>query len=311
MATGHPPAAALKYPSLGAIAAKLLSGESGIPPFITLDRGGGFPASAGFLDASCEAFNAELGGRITAARVDGISLPDGFSGELLSNRDQLRGDFDKKFRSLDGADLPSALDRFQQQAVDILRSNRVRTAFDLSAEKEATRTRYGQSQLGRCALTAVRLIEAGARFVTIGLGGWDTHAGNFRTLRQQLLPDLDRALAALVGDLGERGMLDRTIVYCAGEFGRTPLVNRTAGRDHWSRSMSVLLAGGGVKGGSVYGSTDASGAAPQDDPCSPADVSATVLNLLGVSPKQEVRTQSGRPITVFRDGNVIEALASG
>ncbi len=306
MATGHPPAAALKYPSLGSIAAKLLPEENGIPPYITLDRGAGFPSSPGFLGTTCEPFNADLGGRNASAIADGISLPSGFSSQLLADRNRLREALDTKFRALDEADLPASLDLFQQRAMDILRSDRVRAAFDLTAEKEAVRTRYGQSQLGRCALTGRRLIEAGARFVTVGLNGWDTHAGNFRTLRQQLLPNLDQVLAALVSDLGERGLLERTVVYCAGEFGRTPLINGNAGRDHWSRSMSVLIAGGGVRGGSVYGRTNANGTAPEDDPCSPADISATIMNSLGIEPTREVHTTTGRPITLFREGKVIE-----
>jgi hypothetical protein len=306
MATGHPPAAALKHPALGAIAAKLLPAESGVPPYLVLDGAAGFPGAAGFLGAACDPFTAEVGRG--AARVDGVALPTGFTAEQLADRNRLRGAFDTKFRALDQADLPASLDSFQQQAVDLLGSDRVRKAFDLSAEKEAVRERYGPTGFGRCALTARRLIESGARCVTVGLTGWDTHGGNFRTLRQQLLPELDRVLAALVTDLADRGQLDRTVVYCAGEFGRTPLINGAAGRDHWARSMSVFLAGGGVRGGTVYGSTDSYGLAPESDACSPGDVSATVLSLLGVEPTREVRTTSGRPISVFRDGKVIEAL---
>ncbi|QJX01004.1 DUF1501 domain-containing protein [Frigoriglobus tundricola] len=306
MATGHPPSAALRHPALGAISAKLLTTGAGIPSNVTLNRGAGFPGDAGFLGAACTPYDAEVGDRGARAGVAG--LPDGFTAEHLADRDRLRGSFDKKFRDLDAADAPAGLDQFQRQAVEILRSDRVRNAFDLTAEPETVRSAYGASSLGRCALTARRLIEAGTRFVTIGLGGWDTHAGAFRTLRQQLLPDLDRALAALVTDLHERGALDRTLVYCAGEFGRTPRVNGGGGRDHWPRSMSVLLAGGGVRGGCVHGSTDAYGLAPEADPCSPADVSATVVSLLGLSPNHEVRTPSGRPVVLFREGKVLDAL---
>jgi hypothetical protein len=308
MATGYPPSAALKHPSLGAIAAKLLPAANGVPAHITLDRAAGFPGGAGFLGATCEAFTAEVGSARGAARVEGVALPAGFTAKQLEDRDRLRESFDTKFRSFDETELPAGLDRFQQQAVDILRSDRVRKAFDISGEKAAVKESYGLSQLGRCALTARRLIEAGARFVTVGLNGWDTHGGNFRTLRQQLLPELDGALAALVSDLADRGMLGRTAVYCAGEFGRTPRINGQAGRDHWSRSMAVFLAGGGVKGGSVYGGTDANGMAPESDACSPADVSATVLSLLGLEPSREVRTPSGRPLAIFRDAKVIDAL---
>jgi hypothetical protein len=307
IATGHPPSAALRYPSIGSIAAKLLPAETGVPSYVSLDRAAGFPGGAGYLGTACNPFDAEVGRR-EEARVGDVSLPKGFTAEQLADRDQLRGAFDKKFRDHDAADLPAGLDQFQREAVDILRSDRIRKAFDLNTEKEKVRDEYGSSPLGRCTLTARRLIEAGARFVTVGLNGWDTHAGNFRTLRQQLLPDLDRALSALVTDLNSRGLLERTVVYCAGEFGRTPRVNSSGGRDHWPRSMSVFLAGGGVKGGTVYGATDAYGHAPESDPCSPADVSATVMQLLGLEPTRELRTPSGRPVALFRDGKVIEAL---
>jgi uncharacterized protein (DUF1501 family) len=278
-----------------------------IPPYISLDRAGGFPGDAGFLGAACNPFDAEVGIR-GEARTGDFGLPAGFTAGQLADRNQLRSAFDKKFRDLDSADLPASLDQFQLRAVDILRSDRVRQAFDLSKEKETLRNEYGASSLGRCALTARRLIESGARFVTIGMTGWDTHGGGFRTLRQQLLPELDRVLAALMRDLQSRSLLDRTVVYCAGEFARTPRVNGNAGRDHWPRSMSVLLAGGGVRGGYIHGSTDAYGLAPEADPCSPADVSATVLHLLGLDPTSELRTPSGRPVALFREGKVLDPL---
>jgi hypothetical protein len=308
MATGHPPVAALKHPAIGAIAAKLLPAASDTPPYITLDGAAGFPGGAGFLDTAYNPFNADLGTARGEARVEGVALPTGFTPEQLADRDRLRGALDTRFRALDEGDLPAGLDRFQQQAVDILRSDRVRKAFDLSSEKATVREAYGQTSFARAGLTARRLIESGTRFVTIGLNGWDTHGGNFRTLRQQLLPDLDRVLASLVTDLHDRGLLDRTVIYCAGEFGRTPRVNGTAGRDHWARSMAVFLAGGGVNGGTVYGETDANGMAPEVSPCSPADVSATVLHLLGIEPTRELRTPSGRPIAVFREGKVLDGL---
>jgi uncharacterized protein (DUF1501 family) len=310
MATGHAPSVALQHPSIGAIAANLLPGMNGVPPYIKLDQAGGIPTVAGFLGSAYEAFTANVG-RSDSSRVGGgLSLPSGFSSGLLADRDRLRQSLDNKFRGLDEGELAVTLDRFQQQAVDLLRSERVRKAFDISSESDAVRARYGQSQLGRCALTARRLIEAGARFVTIGLTSaiWDTHTANFRILSQQLLPELDRTLSSLVTDLGDRGLLDRTVVYCAGEFGRTPRVNPNAGRDHWARSMAVLLAGGGIKGGSVYGSTDSNGVAPDSDPCSPADVSATLLSLLGIKPTHEIHTPSGRPVPVFKEGKVIESI---
>ncbi len=152
------------------------------------------------------------------------------------------------------------------------------------------------------------MIEAGARFVTLGFGGWDTHGDNFRTLRDLLLPPLDKALCALIRDLRCRGLLEETIVVCAGEFGRTPMVNATAGRDHWPRTMAVLLAGGGFPGGAVYGATDERGMVPLRDACSPDDLAATIFRRLGFGPRHEVPSASGRPIAIFREGRCLEPL---
>jgi uncharacterized protein (DUF1501 family) len=151
-------------------------------------------------------------------------------------------------------------------------------------------------------------VEAGVRFVSIGFGGWDTHGRNFDALSKRLLPQLDQTLSALVEDLAERGQLGRTLVYCAGEFGRTPKINKNAGRDHWSRSMAVVLAGGSFKPGYVHGSTDPQGMAAATDLCTPDDVSATIFHSLGFDPHKELMTPTGRPVQLFREGRVIDRL---
>jgi hypothetical protein len=306
MTTGNRPSPALDYPALGALAARLLAAPAGLPPHVTFSgfRGPG----PGYLGTAYAAFEVEGSPERGKLRVQGMSLPAGFSAEELANRDRLRNTFDAAFKALDQADLPASLDKFHQQALDILRSDKTRKAFDLDQETTPVRDSYGRSPFGQSALAARRLVEAGVRFVTIGLGGWDTHAGNFRTLRDRLLPQVDQVLSALVGDLAAKGLLDSTIVYCAGEFGRTPVVNGAAGRDHWARSMAVLLAGGGFQQGYVHGSTDAQGMVPASDPCSPDDVSATIFQRLGIEPQREVSTTSGRPIAIFREGKVISKL---
>jgi uncharacterized protein (DUF1501 family) len=140
------------------------------------------------------------------------------------------------------------------------------------------------------------------------MGGWDTHGKNFEALSKRLLPQLDQTLSALIADLGDRGQLSETIVYCAGEFGRTPKINKNAGRDHWARSMCSVLAGGGFRGGYAHGSTDPQGMAPATEPCTPDDLAATVFHCLGLDPHQELNTPTGRPITLFREGKVVEKL---
>jgi hypothetical protein len=311
MATGNRPTPALDYPSLGSAAARLLPARPGVPPYIALGglRQDGFAGGAGYLGPAYNPFEAEVGdGRNPGPRrIEGLSLPEALPLAELENRERLRGRLDARFKALDRADLPAGLDEFNRQALDILRSDRTGKAFDLEREPASVRDRYGRNPLGQAALTARRLVEAGVRFVTLGSGGWDTHAANFRALRG-LLPPVDQALSALIGDLADRGLLGSTLVYCAGEFGRTPRVNGQGGRDHWSRAMAAVLAGGGVRGGVAYGSTDAHGLAPGAEPCSPDDVSATVFSALGFDPHHELLTSSGRPIKLFREGNILRGL---
>ncbi len=312
--TGNLPAPALSYPSLGSLAARTLAPRRGVPAYVHF-RGSGAPGGAGYLGPAYGPFEVEGDPARGTLRVEGVSLPDGFTHAELSDRARLRSRVDARFKALDRADAAASLDRFHQEALDILRSDRTQKAFDLSQEKDAVRDRYGRGRFGRgdfgqSVLAARRLIEAGARFVTVGLGGWDTHAGNFAALRGQLLPQLDQALSALLADLDERGLLASTVVYCAGEFGRTPAINAAAGRDHWPQSMAVLLAGGGLRQGCVYGSTDRDGMAPAADPCSPDDVSATLFECLGIGPGHEVQSTTGRPMALFREGKAITKLLS-
>jgi hypothetical protein len=307
MATGNRPAPALEYPALGSLAARLLPPRRGVPPYVTFAalHEGISGAGPGYLGPAFGPFAVEGDPARGTLQAHGVSLPPGFALRDLEARDALRDRFDRGLRALDSEEVMAGLDRFHRQAVEILHSDRVGAALDLAREPNRLRDDYGRTPLGQGALAARRLIEAGARFVTLGFGGWDTHGENFRALRDRLLPALDRALSALVRDLGSRGLLDETVVVCAGEFGRTPRVNAAAGRDHWARSMSVLLAGGGLPGGAVYGATDARGSAPSRDACSPDDLSATLFERLGFGPRHEVPTAGGRPVSIFREGKTL------
>ncbi len=309
MATGNLPTPAIEYPSLGSLAAKALRATPGVPPYVSFgERGNAATSGAGYLGSAYSPFEFEGDPGRGAIRAEGLGLPNGFTLSSLSERDALRSTFDSRFRALDESDLPASLDEFNRQALDLLRSDKTRKALRLENEKTAVRDRYGRSSFGQGVLAARRLIEAGVRFATVSLGGWDTHAGNFASLQNTLLPQLDGALSALISDLDDRGMLDRTVVYCAGEFGRTPRINRADGRDHWSRSMAVLLAGGGLRRGYAHGRTDSRGMAPAEDACSPDDLSATVFSALGIEPNHEFKTSSGRPMMLFREGKVIVPL---
>jgi hypothetical protein len=314
MTTGNRPTPALHYPAIGSLVTRLVPAAQGVPPYVSFGEiRNGTAGSGGYLGTAYNPFIVEGTpvGRGAAAnlRVRGITLPTGFSLEQLERRNQLAQDFDVGFRALDRAgDLTDGLDAFHRQALDILRSRQTRRAFNLDEEPTRLRDRYGRTPFGQGALAARRLVEAGVRFVTITLGGWDTHGQNFNALRSRLLPQVDQTLSALIEDMDGRGTLENTVVYCAGEFGRTPRINRNAGRDHWARSMAVLLAGGGFKRGLVHGSTDSQGMAPATDACTPDDVCSTIFHTLGLDPHQELMTPTGRPVQLFREGHVVPRL---
>ncbi|MFO0844786.1 MAG: DUF1501 domain-containing protein [Gemmataceae bacterium] len=317
MTTGNKPSPALQYPALGSLVTKLMPAERGVPPYVSFGEiRGGTGGTAGYLGTAYNPFIVEgaagtgKGGKgDTTLRVRGIQLPNGFTLDELDDREGLLKGFDRTFKAIDkSTDVVDGFDAFHKQALEILRSDRTRRAFRLDEEKPATRQRYGATAFGQGALAARRLVEAGVRFVTLTLGGWDTHQKNFDRLKTNLLPTLDTTLSALVEDLDARGLLDSTLVYCAGEFGRTPKVNKNAGRDHWARSMAVLMAGGGIKRGYAHGTTDAQGMAPATEPVTPDDLSATMFQCLGIDPHSELTTATGRPITLFREGKVVPKL---
>jgi hypothetical protein len=314
-------------PAMGALAAALLSPKIGMPAGVTLKGWSEeIETGPGRLGAAYSPLKIDLSGGAVVAPLlpEGLSLPDALPVAELENRERLRRRLDRSFAMLDRTELPSRLDRFQQQALDILRSDKIRLALDVGSEPLSVRQAYGLTDqalrggesavLSRALLVARRLIEAGARFVTVGAGGradqapagWDTHNQAFPSLRSSLLPTLDRALPALIADLDDRGLLAETVVYCVGEFGRTPQVNAGGGRDHWPQAMAALVAGGGFRRGHVYGATDRLGRLPTEDPCTPADIAATIFDRLGFPPAH--RLDMLRDTSIFPEGRVLGGL---
>ena len=193
----------------------------------------------------------------------------------------------------------------------MITSSRARSAFDISQEPESFARKFGEESFGQSCMLALRLVESGVRFVTVQLGGWDTHQDNFTKLKDNNLPKLDAGLSGLLVGLEERGLLDSTAVYVTGEFGRTPKINsRSAegGRDHYPRCMFMLMAGGGVQGGQVIGESDETASGPKNDAITPDDVAASFYHNLGIDPTLEYDSSTGRPITLVRDGSVINQL---
>lgn len=302
MLTGYRPLATLSFPALGAVVAKEKGQQGGLPPYIAIPMVG-YGYGPGFLGTSHGAF-ASGDPNIGSYRVRDMELPTDVDWSQISDRRYLVKQMDASFQRdplLQGADTEgrfSAIDESYEKAISLMTSNRARKAFDIWEESDQTRERYGRTSMGQGCLLARRLIEAGTRFVTVSLAfnEWDTHGNNFNRLKERLVPPFDQAYAALLTDLADRGMLDSTLVIATGEFGRTPKVNGNAGRDHWAKVWSCLMAGAGIPGGHVHGSSDAIASEVKDNPVTVEDFSATVYDRLGIDYSQEYETPIGRPV---------------
>lgn len=312
--TGHRPTPALEYPSLGSLVSHAAGQGGTMPPYVAIPHdgvGGDSPAArSGYLPGAFAAFST---GR-DPSRVDGLQLPEGVGFERSERRRAMLEKMDDLSRQMDQDAGTASRDAFYDQAWRLLSSPEAKAAFDLSRESPQTRERYGNGNIGGGCLLARRLVEAGSRFVTVVDPGWDMHNQIFRELPDSRfpgsgkLPALDRAYAALLIDLRERGLLESTLVVLMGEFGRTPKLNALGGRDHWPRAGSVLLAGGGVRGGQVIGATNGFGEFPVDRPVGPPDLAFSILKLLGVDPTAELMTPGGRPMKIMGEGSFINEL---
>ena len=308
--TGSRPIASLEYPSYGAVISKELPGDRQLPPFVSIPKGN---QRAGFLGVQYGPLNT---GRAPSAgrpfSVRGLSLSGGLTVEDIEGRHRLLSELDQTFASVaENEQVIAGLDRFQEKAYEMITSPKAREAFDISKENQAFAKQFASDSFSQSCLLAIRLIEAGVRFVSLSVGGWDTHTDNFTRLSEQLLPKLDAGLSALYTGLEQRGLLESTPVMCTGEFGRTPKINsRSAegGRDHYPRCMFMLMAGGGISGGQVIGESDETASAPRHEAITPDDVAASFYHSMGIDPATEYATETGRPITLVRNGSVIEKL---
>lgn len=303
--TGNRPLPSIEYPGYGAVVTKELGGPPDLPPFVSIPNSTQRPGFLGVQYAPLHTNSTPRPG--TPFSVRGISLGNGLTVADIEKRQSLLERLDTAFAGFEQQNqLLEGLDRFSQQAYAMITSRRARDAFDVSKESPAFAEKYGSTPFGQSCLLATRLVEAGVRFVTISTGGWDTHQDNWNRLKNNLLPPLDEGLAALLLGLEEKGLLDETIVFMTGEFGRTPKINtQRGGRDHYPRAMFMFLAGGGVRGGQVIGASTANGTEPDGKGYSPDDVAATFYHALGIDHLKEYYTNIGRPITIVRDGTVI------
>lgn len=296
------------HPALGSTVASMVGVRGALPPYISVPcflRSGG----PSFLGPGYAPFVIEADPAAPDFAVRDVILPPGETEERLRRRQLALRAINRSGSDAKGASRDElAIDTFYQKAHSLMTSQRAKEAFDIRREKEATREAYGMTSLGQCCLLSRRLVEAGCRFVTIENGHWDTHRDNGRSLRDLLVPSVDRALPALLTDLRERGLLDSTLVVLSTEFGRTPRINSMAGRDHWPNAFSIVLAGGGVRGGRVVGATDKLGGSVKDRPVLPGDMAATILHALGIDPAAIVHTPLGRPIELAGGGKPVAEL---
>jgi len=324
--TGYPPGSDPSenvYPSCGSIVAK----QQGhlcpdLPPYVMIPRMDPGTGSAylgvRYLPFETIADPANEG----PFEVPNFQLTQGLTARRLDERQKLHQDLDRLRRDVDGSGQMAALDRFEQKAVQMLLSSKAAKAFDLDAEADSVRQQYGfhpkydPMDPRRCSaaafsqrlLLARRLVEAGVRLVTVDLRWWDTHVQGFDSLRNGFLPKWDQCYTALINDLEQRGLLKSTLVVAWGEFGRTPKVNKDAGRDHYPSVFSAALTGGKVQGGRVVGSSDAKGAFPKDNPKPPQDVLATIYDHLAVDTSQTYLDHAGRPHPVLPYGEPLGEL---
>jgi uncharacterized protein (DUF1501 family) len=270
------------------------------------------PPSGGsaYLGASAAPFTIEADPSAPNFSVPDILPPLDLEARRLASRSELLSHVDRFHQTVEAKAnaTASTLDTFRQNAFDLMTSPAAKRAFDIQSEPSAVRDAYGRNTLGQSCLMARRLVEAGVRCATVQHANWDTHDNNFRALSSDLLPKLDAALSTLFSDLAERGMLDSTLVIISGEFGRTPRINKNAGRDHWGPAFTVPIGGGGIVGGRVEGTTDARAEKPVESPRGPEDLAATLATLLGINPNEEFHTPEGRPVKIVNNGVPIRAI---
>ena len=315
MMTGQPPRIPVScgafvsfHPSMGSVTAHERGAPAGLPPYFStprMSRSGG----PNFLGAKYAPFVVPDNPNSGDFRVRDVALPRGLDGGRFTHRRELRRQVDnlRRFADKTAANPVAALDENYLQGYELILSKDAQRAFDIHGEPDRIRDRYGRNGFGQRALLARRLVEAGVPFVTLYEGGWDHHGGIFKALDKKL-PPFEAAIATLIEDLDQRGLLDTTLVVALGEFGRTPQVNKGGGRDHWSNAMSVMFAGCGIPGGQIVGSTDRKGYTAQDRVLAPENFVSTVYRKLGIDPHKVFYTPTGQQRLLVTDPTPIDEL---
>jgi hypothetical protein len=307
MFTGYRPSPALTYPSFGSVVAHELGPRESLPPYVCFPNLPAPDAGAGYLGSAFGPFTLGADPANPGFSVRDMALPGAVDSARFATRQRLRDIVGRHFQQMDDNPNLQAMDEFYKRAYDLVSSARARAAFDISAEAASLRDEYGRNEAGQRMLLARRLVESGVRLVSLNYGGWDMHAKVTDGINRTL-PAFDQAFATLIRDLERRGLLDSTLVMVSSEFGRTPKINKDAGRDHWPKVFSIVLAGGGMKRGLVYGASDSIAAEPAADPLTVEDLATTVYHCLGIVADKELVAPGNRPVEIVDGGTVRKDL---
>jgi uncharacterized protein (DUF1501 family) len=307
MFTGYRPSPAIVYASIGSVVSHEFGPRENLPPYVCIPNQPNPYAGPGYLSSSFGPFSLGADPASGGFKVRDLTLAPGVDDARFTRRQTALEAVNDHFSGKEKSDELGAMSTFYERAYGLISSAKAREAFNLDAEPAALRDEYGRNEAGQRFLMARRLITAGVRVVSVTYGGWDFHVDiNGGTRRQ--MPPLDKAFAALINDLDRTGLLNETVVMLSSEFGRTPKVNKDAGRDHWPKVFSVVMAGGGFKRGLVYGTSNATASEPDSDPISPSDLFATVYQMLGIDYTKRLLAAGNRPINIIRDGKACPEL---
>jgi hypothetical protein len=307
MFTGYRPSPALLYPSIGSVVSHEYGPRNNLPPYVCVPSQPNVYAGTGYLSSAFSPFSLGADPADGNFRVQDLDLPGGINESRFATRRNVLETVNDHFRKKEKSDNIAAMDTFYERAYSLISSQKAREAFNIAAEPAKIRDEYGRNQAGQRMLMARRLVAAGVRMVALQYGGWDMHVGIAAGMRGSM-PAFDQAFAALIRDLDRSGLLDRTLVMVSSEFGRTPKVNKDAGRDHWPKVFSVVLAGGGIKKGQIFGSSNATGSEPENDPIGPEDLATTLYHQLGIVADKELMAPGNRPIEIVDGGKVRKEL---
>jgi hypothetical protein len=307
MFTGYRPSPAIQFPSMGSVVSHEYGPRQNLPPYVCIPSQPTTYAGPGYLSSAFSPFSLGSDPADGNFTVQDLNLPGGVDEKRFGKRRNMLQAVNEYFASKEKADGLVAMDTFYDRAYSLISSQQAREAFNINAEKPAIRDEYGRNQAGQRLLLARRLVGAGVRFVSLTYGGWDMH-NQIKGGMQSQMPALDQGFAALIRDLDRTGLLNSTLVMVSSEFGRTPKINGTAGRDHWPKVFSVVLAGGGIKKGFVYGTSDSTASEPEDDPLTVEDLAMTVYHQLGINGEKKLMAPGNRPIDIVREGKVRREL---